>query len=220
MFNELIAQITPFIQHYGAWGVFIISIIEEIIAPIPSTFSLLAAGFFLLPSGGPFGSVILQCITYIVIPGGLGLAIGSLFVYALAYLGGEPVIKRWGKWFGISWGDVEKINKRFTGRYTDEILLFGLRAIPVFPNVLVSAVCGVLRYPIKNFFVVTFIGSGVRAFLMGILGWSLGEAFVVYAGEISDFGEYALYAILGLIVASFIYFFIRKMYKKHKVLSG
>ncbi|MFA6407774.1 MAG: VTT domain-containing protein [Candidatus Paceibacterota bacterium] len=220
MLNELITQITPFIQHYGAWGVFVISVIEEIIAPIPSTFSLLAAGFFLLPAGDSFGSVVLKCITYIVIPGGLGLAVGSLFVYALAYLGGEPVIKKWGKWFAISWSDVERINKRFTGRYTDEFLLFGLRALPIFPNVLVSAVCGVLRYPIKNFFIVTFIGSGVRAFLMGILGWSLGEAFVVYAGEISDFGEYSLYTILGIMIVVFAFFFIRKKLKKHKVLSG
>lgn len=219
MFNELIAQITPVIQHYGAWGVFITAFIEEIL-PIPSTFSFLAAGFFLLTAGESFGFIALQSIPTIVIPGALGLAVGSVFIYSVTYLGGEPFIRKWGKWFGIQWHDVEKMNRFFRGHWTDELILFVLRALPIFPNVVISAITGILKYPFRKQLVITFLGSCVRAFLLGILGWSLGEAFVVYADQISEIGNYALYAFGGIIAIILVYLFVRRQLKKRKVISG
>ncbi len=219
MINELIAQVVPFIEHYGIWGVFFLSIIEEVVAPIPSSFALLAAGFFLLPAMESTESVLIQAIVKVVIPGGLGLAIGSMFIYSLTYLGGEPFVKRWGRWFGISWNDIEKINRRFKTKHADEWIVFGLRALPIVPNILVSAVCGLIRYPVKSFFVLTFLGSAVRAFLMGMLGWSLGEAFIIYADQISEFSNQIFVGIGVFAVALFIVFFIRRKLKKSKVLS-
>jgi len=216
MINDLISYISPFIQQYGAWGVFVISIVEEIIAPIPSSFALLAAGFFLLPSIDSFESVLVQSIFKVVIPGGLGLAIGSMFIYSLAFVGGEPFVKKYGKWFGIFWHDVEKINTKLEKKRADEWIVFGLRALPIMPNIVVSAVCGLVKYPIKKFFVLTFFGSALRAFLMGILGWSLGEAYVIYASQIEEFGAYVVYACIGIFVLWVAYFFIQRMLKKRR----
>lgn len=220
MFNDLIAQITPIIQHYGAWGVFFISAIEEIVIPIPSSFSLLAAGFFLIPVGSLLGATFLEILIKIAIPAGLGFAVGSLFPYALAYIGGEPIIHRWGKWIGVTWKDVEKINKYFSGSYKDELILTGLRTLPVVPSGLVSVACGVIRYPIKNFLLTTFLGSGIRAFFTGLLGWSLGEAFVVYADQLAEFGMYVVYGVTTLTIVLFAFFFIRKRLKKRRQLEG
>ncbi len=219
MFNDLLTQITPVIQHYGAWGVFVISFIEEIL-PLPSTFSYLAAGFFLLTAGESFGFAAVQSISKIVIPGAMGLAIGSIFVYSVTYLGGEPFIRKWGKWFGVQWHDVEKMNKYFRGHWTDELTLFVLRSLPIIPNGIVSAVCGILKYPFKKLFIITFLGSCVRGFVLGMLGWSLGEAFVIYADQISEFGDYALYALLAVTAATLVYLFVRRQLKKRKVISG
>lgn len=220
MFNDLIAQITPLIQHYGAWGVFFISAIEEIVIPIPSSFSLLAAGFFLIPVGNLMGATFLDILVKIALPAGLGFALGSLFPYALAYVGGEPIIVRWGKWIGVSWKDIEKINKYFKGNYKDELALIGLRTLPVVPSGLVSVACGIVRYPVKNFLITTFLGSGIRAFFTGLLGWSLGEAFVVYADQLAEFGMYVVYgvAILTLIVVAIL--FIKRRLKKRRNLEG
>lgn len=220
MISDLITYITPFIQHYGAWGVFVISIVEEIIAPIPSSFALLGAGFFLLPSIDSFGSVVIQSIYKVVIPGGLGLAIGSMFIYALTFLGGEPFVRKYGKWFGIVWNDVEKISKKMEKVRADEWIVFGLRAIPIMPNVVVSAFCGLIKYPAKKFFILTFLGSALRAFLMGILGWSLGEAYVIYADQIEEFGSYVAYGCAGIFVLWVAYFFIKKIVKKHRKQEG
>jgi len=220
MINDLITYITPFIQHYGAWSVFVISIIEEIIAPIPSSFALLAAGFFLLPAYDSFSSVLFQSIFKVVIPGGLGLAIGSLFVYAIVYLEGEPIIRKYGKWFGVNWSDVEKIDNKMKKGKAEEWILFVLRAVPVVPNIAVSAMCGLIKYPIKKYFIITFFGSALRAFLMGLLGWSLGEAYVIYASQIEEFGAYVLYGFLGICLLWVGYFFIKKLRKKHRKNEG
>ncbi|RJQ24027.1 hypothetical protein C4565_10350 [Candidatus Parcubacteria bacterium] len=220
MLTDLIAYITPFIQHHGAWGVFVISVIEEVIAPIPSSFALLAAGFFLLPSYDSFSSVLFQSIFKVVIPGGLGLAVGSMFIYAIVYLEGEPIIKKYGKWFGIHWSDVEKINNKMKQGKADEWILFGLRALPIVPNIAVSAMCGLIKYPAKRYFVITFFGSALRAFLMGILGWSLGEAYVIYAGQIEEFGAYVFYACIAIFVLWITYFFIKKILKKRRKKEG
>lgn len=216
MINDLITYISPFIEHYGAWGVFVISVVEEIIAPIPSSFALLAAGFFLLPSFDSFDSVLFQSIFKVVIPGGLGLAVGSMFIYSLSYLGGEPFIRKYGKWFGVFWHDIEKIDNRMKKGHADEWIVFGLRALPIVPNIVVSAVCGLIKYPVKTYFVLTFFGSALRAFLMGILGWSLGEAYVIYASQIEEFGAYVFYACLGIFILWISYYFIRKTLKKRR----
>jgi len=195
-------------------GVFFISVIEEIIAPIPSSFILLGAGFILLPASGQFGDVLFQALIKIVIPGGLGLAVGSMFVYSFAYIGGEPAIRKWGKWFGISWRDVEKMESRLTKSYWDEFVLFILRTIPIAPQVVISLVCGIIHYPMRSFFFTTLLGGMVRAFLMGLLGWYLGEAYIAYSENISTFGAWIFWILLAIAIIFGVYFYIKKHLKK------
>ncbi|MFH1162272.1 MAG: VTT domain-containing protein [Candidatus Jorgensenbacteria bacterium] len=197
--EELILKIAPFVKEYGVVGVFLLSFIEEIIAPVPSSVVLMAAGFFLLPALGAMKEVFLDGFLRIVLPASLGLTLGALLIYSLAYLWGEPLIKSWGKWFGVSWGAVEKWRTRFIKGYGDELLVFGLRAFPIVPNILISAVCGVVRYPTKSFIALTFLGSLVRAFLMSMVGWSVGEAYLAYAARISEVSGYLVGGI-GLFV--------------------
>lgn len=214
LIGEFILRISPLMNEYGAWGVFFISLIEEIVVPLPSSFVLLAAGFFLVPAGASFGGAALDSVLKIAIPGGIGLTIGSGVIYALAYLGGEPAIERWGKWFGISWPKVEKIQKKFTKTFWDELLVFGFRAVPIFPQSLASLACGLIRYPPRAFFTATLLGTIARAFLMGMFGWSLGEAYVEYSNEIGNIGWWIAAGTVAL-SAGFIAYLILK---KRKVL--
>lgn len=209
--HEFILRVSPLIQEYGAWGVFLVSFVEEIIVPIPSSFILLAAGFFLLPVTATLSEVMVQSIWLVVIPGSLGLTLGSLVVYSVAYLGGESVIKSWGKWFGVSWTDVEKMQAKFTNSHWDEIIIFGLRTVPIVPHVLLSLACGLVRYPIRAFFLTALFGTMIRAFLMSILGWYLGEAYVSYSENISVIGNWFLW-VLGVSIVSWIIFHIYRKY--------
>ncbi len=212
--HELIIRLSPFIAEYGALGVFVISVIEEIFVPIPSSFILLAAGFFLLPAAAPFSEVFVDAIYKIVIPGGIGLALGSMFVYALAYLGGEPAIRAWGKWLGISWADVERFKGRFRQSYWDEVTIFGLRSIPIVPHVLISAGCGAIKYPPRNFFILSLFGSMVRAFVMGLLGWSLGEAYLTYSDSLSAFTSW-IFVGFGIIAVALLGWWLVRSLKRN-----
>src|SRR3990167_8284969 len=49
MFSSITSSLLPLLQQYGATGVFLGSIVEEIIAPIPSTMVILFGGFLLVP---------------------------------------------------------------------------------------------------------------------------------------------------------------------------
>lgn len=212
--NEFILRISPLISEYGAWGVFFVSLIEEIIVPIPSSFILLAAGFFLLPVGEPFTQVLMDSLFKIVIPGSIGLTLGSVVIYMVGYLGGEPAILKWGKWFGVSWKEVEGVQKNITRGFWDEVLILGSRTLPILPQSLISFVCGVIRYPPHPFIVMTFFGTVIRTFFLSLLGWSFGEAYVLYSSELSSIGNWII-AILAILIVAFIAY---RILKKRKVL--
>ncbi|MDP3975245.1 MAG: VTT domain-containing protein [Candidatus Jorgensenbacteria bacterium] len=211
--ESLIQTITPLVATYGVLGVFFLSLIEEIVAPIPSSLVLMAAGFFLIPHGLSFGEIALPALLNVVLPASVGLTIGALFIYSVAYLGGKPLVVRWGRLFGITWQKLEEAEARFTKGRADEIIIFGLRAVPITPNFLISAICGLVRYPIKAFIVLTFLGSVTRAILMGFIGWSVGTAYVQYAAQLSTFTNLMAALIIALLVGLALFIFLRRKFR-------
>jgi membrane protein DedA with SNARE-associated domain len=209
----LITAITPFVEAYGVIGIGLVAFLEEIIAPLPSLFSLMAAGFFLVPEGGSAFTVAWKCLLNVALPAGVGLTAGAFLVYSVLYFGGEPIVRKWGKWIGLSWEKVKRAEERLIRGTADEWILFGLRVIPFVPNVAVSAVCGLFKYPLRTFLILTFIGGAVRAFCMGLLGWALGAAYTEYAPELARIGSIS--GVIFLIVAAVaIGLWIQRMHKK------
>lgn len=170
----------------GAVGVFAASILEEVIAPIPSALILTVAGFFLVPDHAWTFSSVRDLLFLVTIPGALGITIGSLLVYGIGYVSGKPLLLRWGRYFGISWHEVEKMEKRFERGYSDELTLFLVRAVPIIPSVIISAFCGLIRLPWKEYVLFSFLGTIVRAFILGAIGWQAGGLYVRFAGLISQ----------------------------------
>ena len=196
MIEKIISQIQPIVVQYGARGVFLGVLLEEIIAPIPSPLVPTMAGFFLLPACGSLIEVVWQGILIIALPVTLGVTLGSLAVYSLGYFGGKPMIDKSKKWTGLSWKDVEKIENKLTRGYGDEIVLFILRIVPVIPGVAISGFCGMTRYSLKSFAIVTVLGSFVRALALSILGWYVGEKYAVYVEIISGIEKYIFIIVI------------------------
>jgi membrane protein DedA with SNARE-associated domain len=195
MIEKLTSYIQPIISEYGASGVLLATLLEEIIAPIPSPLVPLAAGFFLLPVDGGFLEIIRQALFIIAFPVALGITLGSLAVYGLGWRGGKPIIEKSKKWIGLSWGDLEKTERKLTRGKSDEIALFILRVLPIIPGVAISGFCGIVRYPLKTFAVITFLGALTRAIALGVLGWYAGVAYTTYAEIISKMENY-IFAVL------------------------
>lgn len=209
MIERLISYIQVVIAEHGAAGVFLATLLEEVIAPIPSPLVPLAAGFFLLPVNATLLEVTWQALFVIATPVSLGITIGSLTVYSIGYWGGKPAIERSKKWIGLSWEDLEKMEARLTRGRGDEIALFVLRVLPIVPGVAISAFCGIVRYPVKTFAVVTLLGAFTRALMLGIVGWYAGGAYAAYSEAISAVEKY-IFVALAVSAALFAGFYFLK----------
>lgn len=203
MIEYLVNYIQSIISQYGAGGVFFATLIEEVIAPIPSPIVPLAAGFFLLPASGSTSEVMLQGIFSIALPVALGISIGSALAYALGFFGGKPLIERTKRWTGINWRDIQRSEERLTRGKGDEITLFILRVLPIVPGVAISGFCGIVRYPFKKFMILTCLGACLRAFALGIAGWQAGELYANYADMVSRFEKYIFVGIIFLLILLF-----------------
>ncbi len=203
--DPLILKIELIVREYGALGVFFAALLEEVIAPIPSSLVAMFAGFFLLPAGENLISVLPPTIFTVALPMSIGISAGSLVVFALAYFGGKPVILKWGKWFGIKWASIEKLEVKLAKGYADELVLFGARALPIVPSVAISAFCGMIRYPVWTFLFITLSGSFVRSLIMALIGWQARDAYVVFADVISQIETFVFAIIIGASVLFLFY---------------
>lgn len=183
---------------------FFATLIEEIVVPVPSPLVPLAAGFFLLPAQTSVAGAALKGAAAIALPVALGIGIGSSVVYGIGYSGGKPTIERWQRWLGVSWHDIESVEKRFRRGARDEILLFVLRMLPVVPGVAVSGLCGIIRYPYLQFALITVLGAFARALVLSIVGWQVGELYTAYAQAITRFENYVFLGLLAAAILAFV----------------
>ncbi len=194
------------IQNWGVWGFFAGIILEEIIVPMPSSLIMMAGGFFLVQSQ-TVSQAIPEIFLKLIIPGALGVTLGSLFFYFLSFYGGEPALKKIGPKFGLSNKEVGKIQEYFQKKRLDEIALLVLRALPIFPGIAVSIMAGLLKMPLVNFLIVSFIGSSVRVLAMGILGWQAKETYSVLALRFENLSNWVF---LGFVLSVILAYFLLK----------
>lgn len=210
MISELISYIQAIIIQYGAGGIFFATMLEEIIAPIPSPLVSLAGGFFLLPSDASWLLAVKDAFFIIAIPVAIGVSLGSAAVYALGYFGGKPMLEKWGKWLGLEWNDIEKAKQKFTLRKGDEVTLFGLRLLPIVPGVVLSGFCGIIRYRFFAFIILTFFGSLCRAWLLALIGWRVGELYQKYVTMLDHFEQYIFLVIICVLAITVVIVWYRK----------
>lgn len=218
MIETVVLFLEKVLVPYGAFGVFVASFVEEVIAPIPSAIVLLASGFIFL-HGEPLSLAYLSKLIFIIaIPAGIGMALGSLFIYGIAYWSGKPAIERFGKYFGISWSDVEKAEAKFTKSPADEITIILLRALPVVPNTAVSALCGLIRFPVLKYLFLSMIGLSLRALVLAVIGGQVGSIYDNYGVYLEKIENYIMFGIIFITVAIFGWLYYRgKMKHNEKV---
>lgn len=170
---------------WGALGVFAASVVEEVIAPIPSALIMTMSGF-LFVSGSLSVAALKSLILKVALPAALGVTVGSYVVYFAAKLGGRFVIERWGKYAGLYWSDIEKLQGKLKGTRRDELIIGAARVLPIVPSVAISAFCGVLGMNIFKYFLITFIGVFFRGVILGLVGWQVGNVYERYANIFSS----------------------------------
>lgn len=174
MVEHAVSTIIGWVSALGFMGVFYGSLLEEFFYIIPSSIVQLSAGAILL-GHVPFSwGLVLKAVLIVGVPASVGVVVGSLPYYALGYFGGKPAIEKWGKWLGVSWQSVEELDQKLTKNWWDDLVFIGLRALPILPSVLLSVGPGVLRLPMRTYLLGSFVGTLIRASVMGFIGALLG----------------------------------------------
>jgi membrane protein DedA with SNARE-associated domain len=174
-----------------------------VIVPIPSPLIIMGAGFILISPELKFFPALVPILAQIVLPGAVASTLGAYIGYAIGYYGGKPMVDRWEKFLGFSWKDVEAMEKRFRSGQVNSTIFF-LRALPIFPLSVISAGAGLLRLPVKDFSLWTFLGTIPRCLLLAYLGWGLGETYQGMAKGIDKaegiMSGVLVVAIMGVII--------------------
>ncbi len=213
MIGTLVHFINTHLIPLGSIGVFAAAVIEEVIAPIPSALVILISGFILVSGTIDLHSLGLL-VTKVAIPAAFGITVGSFLAYGLAYYLGKPFLMKFGKWFGLSWEDITKLQKRFENSSSDELSLFVVRAIPFVPSVVISAFCGLIRFPIRAYTIYSLLGLVIRTTILGFVGWQAGKFYFRYAKTIDAFENVILLAAVALVVLFFVWKYFRARKKE------
>ncbi len=178
--------------------VFLGSVIEEVIAPIPSPIILAVSGSIAAAQGyGWLG------IAGLIAIASAGKTLGGWVLYIVGDKGEHFLLGRFGRAIGLSHREVEHFSHRFTGGWKDDLLLFGLRCIPIVPSAPLSVLCGVLKIPMRTYLTATFLGSYIRSamfFLLGYLGADTYQSLLNHVGTV----ESALTALTVVAIAAFL----------------
>ncbi len=204
------------IVSWGFAGLFWAGFLEEVLAPIPSTFVMMGGGFFVLGGSEVTLLSFLKLFLQVVIPVSLGLSLGSAVVFFIFYFLGEPALNHFGKYFGVSFADINEMKKKMSKSVSDEIFIFGARAIPFFPIALVNIFGGLIRYSPVRFFSISFLGILVRATLMGFLGWQLGALHKDVALQFQSIEDFLTIVTIVMVLAAVFYFLRRHIKKRIK----
>ncbi len=198
---SIITVLEQFFINNGALGVFLGSILEQIIAPIPSSIVVLGSSFIIMKGTSLSSWAIETLILNISIPAAAGVTLGSLIYYGLSYKIGTPFIERAGKYLGVSVDDVKGVEKRVKQSRYENLFLFFARCLPIIPSIAISLFCGLIKYPLRNYLIITFFGALVQATILAVVGWQFGNFYISLADDISFLNDIiAVIIILGIII--------------------
>ena len=202
--RDLVTQIYDAV---GYLGVAIWVAIESVVIPIPSELVLPFAGF-LVGAGDAIEPLTGQPWSYwlVVTAGTLGATVGALIAYAIGLYGGRPIVDRWGRYLGITHADLDRAES-FFARYGEAASFFG-RLVPVVRS-LVSFAAGLSRMPLPKFILFTVLGSLPFTAVLVFAGLQLGANWESVGPVLKRF-EYAILALLAVIVIAWVWFRIIK----------
>jgi membrane protein DedA with SNARE-associated domain len=190
MIEAFVSWLVHFVESFGYFGIFIMSLLESTFVPVPSEFTLVPAGY-LVQQGKMSGLIVfLAAIS--------GTLVGSLLNYWFACKLGRAAILRWGKYFMLDEARLLKVEdffreygalSTFTGR-----LVLGVRHFIAFP-------AGLGRMPLKPFLLFTALGAAVWSAVLLTVGYLIGSNQELVT-------HYLLWIKLGIAVAAVIGVFV------------
>jgi membrane protein DedA with SNARE-associated domain len=190
MVSLILGAISSFIlqtiETTGYLGVFFLMALESAGVPIPSEIVMPFSGY--LASTGPF-SIWLAAFWATV-----GNLFGSLALYLIGCYGGRRLIIRYGRYFLINEGEMNRADEWF--KKYGSLAIFFSRMTPIV-RTYISLPAGLAKMNLPKFLVYTFLGSVPWNFALTYIGFILGKNWQVLEVYFRKFD----YLILILILA-------------------
>lgn len=196
-------------ESLGVFGAALLVAIESLFPPIPSELILPLAGF--TASRGSFD------LASVIIATTIGSIVGALLLYGLGFwIGAERLARIADRIPLMSGADVQKAMAWFH-RFGPSAVLIG-RFIPIVRS-LISIPAGVDRMTLWLFLLLTTIGSGIWNTLFVVLGFVLGENWVVVEDIASRYSR-AVLAIAIVLVVAFIVWRVVLLVRRRRAARG
>ncbi len=185
------------VESLGYWGVAALVALENLFPPIPSEVILPLAGFVAVEGDAS--------VVGMVIAATIGSMVGAYALYGIAAAIGpvrlRSFVVRYGKWFGLDEGDLDKSEEWFDRRASMAVLV--CRCIPLMRS-LISIPAGLRRMPLIPFSIYTLLGSLVWNVLLIGAGYLLGERWQQVEEPMALFQKLVL-VVIGVGVAWFVW---------------
>lgn len=198
MTAKLLEFALTLVDKVGYLGVFFILVLDNIGIPIPSEATLALAGN--LARAGEFNIIV------VILLGSVAQTLGTYLAYLVGRYGGEPLIKKYGKYILISDHDYQKAEKWFEKRGPKAIFIS--RLIPVIRSYAGFA-AGTFEMDLKAFIRDSFLGSLVWSIVFAGAGYWLGDNWKKYYGYM-HYIDYIVIIVLVVFIAHFAYVRIKR----------
>jgi len=196
----LVVYIVAFIQSTGYISIFLLMMLESMVAPVPSEAVMPFAGFLIADGHFTFTAVILVST--------LGSIVGSLISYYIGYYGGRPLVEKFGKYLLLDKHHLDLTEKYFNKR--GDMTIFISRFIPVVRH-LISIPAGMGKMNVFKFCLYTIIGAGMWNGFLTWVGFKLKNNWNEVL-KYSSMIDIVVVAVLGLIFIYVVY----KLYSAYK----
>lgn len=187
---------------------FIASFVEEVIAPIPSPSVMMLTGSFASMNG-----YVLPGLIALTLIAACGKTLGAIVVYFVSNRAEDFIMRKFGKFFGVTTENVTAFGQKFGNGWRDYLLLTFFRALPIVPSSLVSIGSGLIKIPFKLFIIATFFGTVIRDgvyLYVGFVGTEFLHSLITKSTSVESIVE-----IFGLFL--FVLFFGYLYLKRRKI---
>ena len=188
---------------------FIGSVIDEVIAIVPSPFVPITAGTLAFEQNQALGFLFVIALT-----GTLGKTLATLLTYWVAdKLEDFLTHSKIGKILGVDKEEIEKYGRYLDGTGKDEIIMIVLRALPFVPTLPVSVIAGLIKLDIWTYIFSTFIGTYIRFMFYLVLAY---EGVKKYSGLLDKFDtvDTVINITIAATIMGWLFLFLRKKWDR------
>ncbi|WP_400164305.1 YqaA family protein [Brevibacillus sp. TJ4] len=188
----MFAQLSQFFMDYGNWGLFIVSLLDSFLLPLPPFF--LQIGLSLIQ---PTEALWIALIAF------TGSLLGAPVGYVMGKWLGQPILNRLlpEKWTLLATKQFEKNG--------DAAVLVG--SFTPIPFKVFTILCGVFNYSLTKLMLFAILGRGMKFFLIGFLFYFYGK----HAKELLDtYMEASLLAAAAAV--AIIWIVVKQLAKKRR----